>query len=150
MDELAPIMHSENLFHITPLLYDEQLQCASFDLQLDPAVSATTHDLDLRPLFEHYPRLRSHRCDSGHHRSFFDEARQTETAHLLEHIAVELLALSGVPRDRARGETGIPRTTCAEGQPTYRLRFYGADSLEQMDKLLRQAVGIFVRLVLEN
>jgi len=150
MDELAPIMHSENLFHITPLLYDEQLQCASFDLQLDPVVPATTHDLDLSPLFERYPKLRSHRCDSGHHRSFFDEARQTETAHLLEHITVELLALSGVPRDRARGETGIPRTTCTEEQPIYRLRFYGADSLEQMDKLFRQAVCIFVCLVLEN
>ena len=150
MDELVSTMYSKNLFHITPLLYDKQLQCASFDLQLDPAVPTTTHELNLNPLFERYPKLRSHRCDSGRHRSFFDEAHQTETAHLLEHIAVELLALSGVPRDRARGETGIPHTTCTEGQPTYRLRFYGADSLEQMDKLLRQAVCIFVRLVLEN
>ena len=143
-------MCSKNLFHITPLLYDKQLQCASFDLQLNPVVPATTHDLDLSLLFERYPKLRIHRCDSGHHRSFFDEARQTETAHLLEHIAVELLALSGVPRDRAQGETGIPRTTCLEGQSTYRLRFYGTDSLEQMDKLLRQAVDIFEDLLLEN
>ena len=143
-------MCSKNFFHITPLLYDKQLQCASFDLQLDPVVPATTHKLNLNLLFEQYPKLRIHRCDSGHHRSFFDEARQTETAHLLEHVAVELLALSGVPRDRVRGETGIPRATCLEGQATYRLRFYGADSLEQMDELLRQAVCIFVCLVLEN
>ena len=144
-------MRSKSLFHITPLLYDKQLQCASFDLQLDLTVPATTHDLDLSPLFERYPKLRIHRCDSGHHRSFFDEARQTETAHLLEHIAVELLSLSGVPRDRAHGETGIPRLPCLKGgQATYRLRFYGADSLEQMDLLLRQAASIFESYVLEN
>ena len=147
-------MQSKSLFHISPLLYDRQLRCASFDLVLDPAIPATTHNLDVSLLFERYPKLRSHRCDSGHHRSFFDEARQTETAHLLEHITIELLALSGVPRDKVYGETGIPRTTTSHatagsnGQPTYRLRFYGADSLEQMDALLRQAVSVFEDVLL--
>jgi len=130
-------------FEIIPLLYDEHLQCASFDVRLGEDTPEMTHDLNVGLLFEHYPDLRRHRCDSGKHRSFFDEARQTETVHLLEHLAVELLVLSGVARDRARGETGIPDN---EGQSAYRLRFYGANSLEEMDTLLRQAISTISKL----
>jgi len=97
------------------------------------------------PLFEHYPNLRRHRCHCGKHRSFYDEARQTEVVHLLEHLAVELLAQSGIPRSKAAGQTGIPR----HGDATYyRLRFYGLVSLEQMDMLLHEASGILEKLLL--
>jgi len=101
--------------------------------------------MDIHLLFAHYPDLRRHRCHSGKHRSFFDEARQTEVVHLLEHLAVELLAQSGVSRSEAAGETGIPR----QGDRThYRLRFYGATSVEQMDILLKKAASILEELLL--
>jgi Cyanophycin synthase-like N-terminal domain len=43
------------------------------------------------------PGLRGHRCDNGAGMTFIDEMADTEVAHLLEHIAVELMALSGSP-----------------------------------------------------
>ena len=88
-------------------------------MRLGAMTPELTHELDIQKLFDAYPDLRKHRCESGRHRSFFDEARQTETAHLLEHVAVELLALSGVSRDKARGQTGIPQ---GEKRNFYRLR----------------------------
>ena len=111
-------------------------------MTLGPGIPETTHDLDLAVLFDAYPQLRRHRCESGHHRSFETEARQTETVHLLEHLAVELLAQSGVPRDRAHGTTGIPR----DKSSPYKLRFHGAASLEQMDALLQKAAQILQNL----
>jgi len=140
---------------LIPLLYDEGLDCASFDLYLGEGVPLTTHDLDVVPLFERLPGLRKHRCDSGKQRCFFDEARQTESAHLLEHLCIELLVQSGIPRSHLRGETGIPsqarqqysRNTQNEGQicnnqGPYRLRIYGVESLPQAEKALSQAVHI--------
>ena len=49
------------------------------------------------------PGLASHKCENDTHASFVAEMRDTETPHLLEHIAVELMVLSGSPRGlRAR------------------------------------------------
>jgi len=132
-------------FCITPLCFDQQLQCASFDVRLKGTTPKTTHGLDVQKLFDVYPDLRKHRCDSGRHRSFFDEARQTETVHLLEHLAVELLVLSGVPRSEARGQTGIPQ---GENQDFYRLRLYGAGSLGQANELLTDASLAIEKLLL--
>jgi len=158
-------------FLIEPLGFDPRTQCASFNVQLADGVPHRTEELDVAKLFECYPDLRRHRCESGRHRSFVTEAAQTETAHLLEHLAVELLALSGVSRDVARGQTGIPRCLPATalvppvGAPVtsersegrrrqgsypvvYRLRFYGTDSLEEMGTLLHNAANIFEDLLL--
>lgn len=50
------------------------------------------------------PGLARHRCDNDAGLTFTAEARDTEVAHLLEHVACELMALAGSPR-RLRGET---------------------------------------------
>ena len=44
------------------------------------------------------PGLGGHRCVNDDGRSFADELQDTELAHLLEHVALELMALSGSPR----------------------------------------------------
>jgi hypothetical protein len=44
------------------------------------------------------PGLARHSCENDLGARFVDELRDTETAHLLEHVAVELMALSGSPR----------------------------------------------------
>lgn len=44
------------------------------------------------------PGLARHTCDNDAGRSFVLEMRDTETAHLLEHVTCELMALSGSPR----------------------------------------------------
>lgn len=50
------------------------------------------------------PGLRGHRCDNGRFATFADELADTELAHLLEHSALELMALAGSP-DTLRGRT---------------------------------------------
>lgn len=50
------------------------------------------------------PGLRGHRCDNGAGLTFAEELVDTEVAHLLEHVAVELMALSGSP-DTLAGRT---------------------------------------------
>lgn len=50
------------------------------------------------------PGLARHRCDSGSAHGIVAELADTETPHLVEHIALELLALSGWSRDM-RGRT---------------------------------------------
>lgn len=50
------------------------------------------------------PGLRRHTCENDAARDALREFANTETPHLLEHVAVELMALSGAPRS-LRGET---------------------------------------------
>ena len=51
-----------------------------------------------------FPGLEKHRCENEADRRFRDELADTETPHLLEHVAEELMALAGSPR-WLRGET---------------------------------------------
>jgi hypothetical protein len=43
------------------------------------------------------PGLRGHRCDNDAGLSFADELSDTELAHLLEHAALEIMAMAGSP-----------------------------------------------------
>ncbi len=65
------------------------------------------------------PGLARHTCENG---AGFDAVREfadTETPHLLEHVAVELMALSGSPRD-LRGRTSWD--FARDGRGVFRLR----------------------------
>lgn len=65
------------------------------------------------------PGLRRHSCENDDGRDFVSEIVDTETAHLVEHVACELMALSGSPRtlkgrtswDFARDGRGVFRIT---------------------------------------
>lgn len=50
------------------------------------------------------PGLADHRCINDDAVSFADELADTEIPHVFEHVALELMALAGSPRD-LRGET---------------------------------------------
>jgi hypothetical protein len=50
------------------------------------------------------PGILRHRCECGSAHGIASELHDTELAHLLEHVALELMALSGSPRS-LRGET---------------------------------------------
>jgi hypothetical protein len=50
------------------------------------------------------PGLRGHRCDNDAGLAFADEMRDTELAHLLEHAALEIMAMAGSPAT-LRGST---------------------------------------------
>lgn len=65
------------------------------------------------------PGLRGHRCDNGAGLTFADELRDTELAHLVEHAALELMAMAGSP-PTLRGETSWD--FAADGRGVFRLR----------------------------
>lgn len=50
------------------------------------------------------PGLASHRCHNDEGRTFAEELADTEVAHLLEHVALEILVQSGAP-EPTDGET---------------------------------------------
>ena len=65
------------------------------------------------------PGLVRHTCENGAGHGIAAELEATETAHLLEHVAVELMALAGSPR------TLLAETTwdfAADGRHVYRVR----------------------------
>jgi hypothetical protein len=43
------------------------------------------------------PGLSGHRCDNGAGMTFAEELRDTELAHLVEHAALEVMAMAGSP-----------------------------------------------------
>jgi len=51
------------------------------------------------------PGLERHPCECGSAHGIRAELADTETPHLLEHVALELLALAGLPRGELRGRT---------------------------------------------
>jgi hypothetical protein len=65
------------------------------------------------------PGLRGHRCDNGEGLTFADELADTEIAHLIEHAALELMAMAGYP-PTLRGETCWD--FAADGRGVFRLR----------------------------
>lgn len=65
------------------------------------------------------PGLRGHRCDNGAGLTFSDELRDTEIAHLVEHVALELMAMAGCS-PALRGETSWDFAT--DGRGVFRVR----------------------------
>ncbi len=87
---------------------------------LDPVLEHTRNvpGLAMRAL-EILPGLRRHTCENGSAHGIAAELGDTETPHLLEHLAVELMALSGSPRT-LKGETSWD--FAADGEGVYRVR----------------------------
>lgn len=72
------------------------------------------------------PGLRRHTCENGSAHGHLAELSDTETPHLLEHVACELMALSGSPRS-LRAETAWDFS--ADGPGVFRVRFDYDDDL---------------------
>ena len=72
------------------------------------------------------PGLARHTCENGSAHGHIAELADTETPHLLEHVACELMALSGSPRT-LRGETAWDFT--ADGPGMFRVRLAYDDDL---------------------
>jgi hypothetical protein len=65
------------------------------------------------------PGLRGHRCDNGAGLTFADELADTELAHLVEHAALELMAMAGAS-PVLRGNTSWD--FAADGDGVFRVR----------------------------
>ncbi len=72
------------------------------------------------------PGLSRHTCENGSAHGHAAELADTETPHLLEHVACELMALSGSPRT-LRGETEWD--FAVDGPGVYRVRLDYDDDL---------------------
>jgi hypothetical protein len=84
------------------------------------------------------PGLVRHTCENGSAHGIAAELADTETPHLLEHIAFELMALSGSPRT-LRGETVWDFS--ADGRGVFRVRLGYDDDLVALGAL-REALGV--------
>jgi len=84
------------------------------------------------------PGLARHTCENGSAHGIIAELAHTETPHLLEHVAFELMALSGSPRS-LRGETVWDFS--ADGRGVYRVRLGFDDDLVALGAL-REAVAV--------
>jgi hypothetical protein len=84
------------------------------------------------------PGLSRHTCENGSAHGIAAELADTETPHLLEHVAFELMALSGSPRT-LRGETAWDFS--ADGHGVFRLRLGYDDDLVVLGAL-RAAVEV--------
>ena len=105
-----------------------------------PGASPLTTGMDLTPLFAALPDLRRHRCDNGRHRSFYTEAQDTEVAHLLEHVLIELLANAGQERARIQGATNLD-----EAPARYRVRVSGWNNAVQAEECIEKAAQLLER-----
>ena len=91
----------------------------------DFASTASSPGLPRRAL-ELLPGLARHTCENGSAHGHVAELADTETPHLLEHVACELMALSGSPRT-LRGETSWDFS--ADGPGVFRVRLSYDDDL---------------------
>ena len=78
------------------------------------------------------PGLARHSCENGSAHGHVAELADTETPHLLEHVACELMALSGSPRT-LRGETQWD--FAVDGVGMYRVRLDYDDDLVTLGAL---------------
>lgn len=84
------------------------------------------------------PGLVRHRCESGHARGIVSELADTESAHLLEHVAIELMALAGEARTTSgRTEWDFAR----DGRGVFRVRI-GSDNAAVAAEALRRAAEV--------
>jgi cyanophycin synthetase len=77
-------------------------------------------------LSELLPDIVRHRCDCGSSHGVLAELADTETPHLLEHIALEMMALAGSPRT-LRGATSWDFARDGRGVFEVRLAYDDAD-----------------------
>ncbi len=78
------------------------------------------------------PGLSRHSCENEANARFADELADTETPHLLEHVACELMALAGSPRS-LKGETRWDFAT--DGRWVYRVSLAYDDDLVALGAL---------------
>ncbi|MDP2402115.1 MAG: hypothetical protein Q8M66_09055 [Actinomycetota bacterium] len=89
-------------------------------------------------LLRHLPGLVRHRCECGSAHGIAAELADTETAHALEHVALELLALDGHPRT-TRGHTRWDARR--DGRGVYRV-FLGIDDPASVSDALGRAAAL--------
>jgi hypothetical protein len=108
-------------------------------VRVEPALAKTSASPGLaNRAIELLPGLARHTCENGTSHGMIAELAATETPHLLEHVAVECMALAGSPRS-LRAETVWDFS--ADGPLVYRVRIAYDNDLVALGAL-REGVGI--------
>ncbi len=89
-----------------------------------------------------YPGLVRHRCESGRSHGVLAELEDTEMAHLLEHLALEILVSEGHPRSM-QGRTSWDSR--ADGSGAYRV-WLGCPDAQAADAAFRAAATVVSEL----
>jgi len=127
-----------------PVLVIERIEVRERDLEAlvrvsDPAFMRTSARPGLADKAAAIlPGLARHSCENDDGRDFLRELRDTETPHVLEHVACELMALSGSPRS-LHGDTLWDFSR--DGRGVFRVRLEYDDDLVAIASL-RQAGNI--------
>jgi len=127
-----------------PALLIESVEVRERDIEArvrvtDPALTRTSAIPGLaEKAVELLPGLRRHTCENDDGLDFVRELRDTETPHLLEHVATELMALAGSPRS-LRGETSWD--FARDGRGVFRVRLGYDDDLVALGAL-REGVAV--------
>lgn len=102
-------------------------------VRADPQLAATSAVPGVAErALELLPGLARHTCENGSAHGIVAELADTETAHLLEHVTVELMALAGSPRTlRAETVWDFAR----DGREVYRVRIAFDDDLVALGAL---------------
>lgn len=85
-----------------------------------------------RAALELLPGLKGHRCHNGLGLGFAGELEDTELAHLVEHAALEIMAMAG-SRETLRGSTSWD--FAADGSLTFRVALEWDDDLVALGAL---------------
>lgn len=91
-------------------------------------------------LLEKLPGLNSHNCESGKPRSMATELKDTELAHLIEHVTLEYIVLAGAPRLLCCGETGWNHAV--DGSGVYRVRISAPVPIDVIVKSLEATLRL--------
>lgn len=102
-------------------------------VRAEPSLAKTSSVLGVSErALELLPGLARHTCENGTAHGITAELANTETAHLLEHVTVELMALAGSPRTlRAETVWDFAR----DGREVYRVRIAFDDDLVALGAL---------------
>lgn len=137
-------------FESHPCIVVESVQVGAHQLEAlvhvtDPALMRTSAVPSLaHDALSLLPGLRRHTCENDAGLHFGAELADTESAHLLEHVTVELMALAGSPRS-LRAETRWDFS--ADGRGRFRLSLDYDDDLVALGAL-KEAVLVVDWLLL--
>lgn len=92
-------------------------------------------------ILEALPGLVRHPCECGSAHGIAAELGDTEMPHLIEHVALELLAVSGAPRRELYGHTTW--NFARDGAGVFHVSLHGAPP-EDCENALRQATALVV------
>lgn len=139
-NEAAPDWYRGSFFALTHPRYAPADASFQLEMHLAPGCPYSSASFPSLPelLLDQYPELKKHACSNDKSASFAYELKDTELAHVLEHVIAEELALTGIPRRLIEGKTGWRKSEARRGP--YRILIRAQVTQTNFETALRAAV----------